>query len=60
MGKKGHLTFEKGYLIFGGGSVRIRRTLPDTPLILKPFLSFKKLLSIKIPSKALKKLEQKS
>ena len=32
MGKKGHLTFEKGHLIFVGGCVRIPRTSSDTPL----------------------------
>ena len=32
MGKKGHLTFEKGYLIFGKGCARTPRTPAGTPL----------------------------
>ena len=34
MGKKGHLTFQKGHLIFGEGCVRTPRTPPGTPLTL--------------------------
>ena len=30
MGKKGHLTFQKGHLIFGEGCVRTPRTPPLT------------------------------
>ena len=32
MGKKEHLTFQKGHLIFGGWCVRTPRTSRDTPL----------------------------
>ena len=39
MGKKGHLTFQKGHLIFGGGSTHPLRYTTDTGVSTKFYLN---------------------